>query len=152
MEAADKTKRKEYYNLRRRITEEEYRWRKERKRREDEDYRWQKERKRRKDEDYKMRRKEEEKEQRMNERDYRPHVVCMPSIPAPTCMIPTMPSAHGMTSGVPSAASTWMIHGMTSAMPSAPTMLPMSRIQSTPSAPAGTCSVSSQCTGHSSLL
>ena len=67
-------------------------------------------------------------------------------------MIPTMPSAHGMTSGVPSAAPTWMIHGMTSAMPSAPTMLPMSTIQTTPSAPAGTCSVSSQCTGHSSLL
>ena len=77
-----------------------------------------------------MRRKKEEKEQRMNERDYQPHAVCMPpSIPAPTCMIPTMSSAHGMTSGVPSPP-TWMIHGMTSAMPSAmpsaPTMLPIS--------------------------
>ena len=48
-----------------------------------------------------------------------------------------MPSAHGMTSGVPSPP-TWMIHGMTSAnRPSAPT------IQTTPSAPAGTYSVSS---------
>ena len=83
-----------------------------------------------------MRKKKEEKEQRMNERDYRPHVVCMPSIPAPTYMIPTMPSAHGMTSAVPSPP-TWMMHGMTSAMPSAPT------IQTTPSAPAGTYSVSS---------
>ena len=59
-------------------------------------------------------------------------MTCM--IPIPT--IPTMPSAHGMTSAVPSA----------------PTILPMPTIQTTPSAPTCTCSVSSQCTRHSSLL
>ena len=80
-----------------------------------------------------MRRKKEEKEQRMDERDYRPQVVCM---------IPTMPSAHGMTSAVPSAPTcTCMIPIPT--MPSAPTMLPMPTIQTTPTC---TCSVSSQCT------